>query len=112
MIPTTMSEKLERMQRQALRIIFGWDVNVGEIMKIKDISTLRERREQAMLNFALKNEHTGNFGKRWFHPTPHETRQVRPTTRDKYVVPFCRTDRQKSNPLVKLTTILNNHYKQ
>ena len=55
MIPGTLANKLESIQRQALRIIFGWNCNIDEIMVIKCIDTLETRRNSAVLKFALKN---------------------------------------------------------
>ena len=103
MIPSYLSDKLESLQRRALKIIYGWHANIDDIMEIKGIETLAERREQAVTNFALKNEHVSKYGKKWFKETVQTERGVRQTTRDKYIVPYCRTDRMKANPVVNMT---------
>ena len=110
MIPATLANRLEKIQRQALRIIYGWDANLDEIMVAKGIETLEERREAAVLRFALKNEDVGKYGKKWFKPAEETERAVRSGTRKKYKVPFCRTERLKSNPITYMTTKLNEHY--
>ena len=80
MITKNLSEKLESMQRQALRIIYGWDANIEQVMAARGIETLFERREKSLLNFALKNEHKERYGKRWFKETTVGTRTVREGT--------------------------------
>ena len=112
MIPEYLSDKLERIQRQALRIIYGWDKDITTLMEVKNISTLEERRKKALLHFALKNEHTEKFGQRWFKPVLNSsTRNIRNSTREKYSVPYCRTERLRSNPVIQMTIMLNEHYK-
>ena len=112
MIPQTLIDKLERIQRQALRIIYGWGIDIPTLMEAKGINTLEERREKAILSFALKNEHKEKFGKGWFKPAPQANMQVRGTTRDKYKIPFCRTDRLANNPIIYMTRVLNEYYKE
>ena len=111
MINEQLAERLESVQRQALRIIFGWDCDIREIMAAKNIETLKSRREKAVLNFALKNEHSGRFGKRWFKKNENIRRnELRQSTRKEYLVPRCRTDRMFNNPVVNMTMTLNKHY--
>ena len=86
------------------------NVDIGTLMVAKNISTLKERREQAFLNFALKNEHTEKYGKRWLKPVPQTSMQKRNSTRDRYLVPFCRTDRLSKNPVIQMAKVLNDHY--
>ena len=54
MIPKYLADTLEGLQRRALRIIFGFEVDINELMAAKGIDTLEERREAAVLKFALK----------------------------------------------------------
>ena len=63
MIPGYLTAKLESVQRQALKIIYGWNRDIDEIMAIKNIETLEERREKALLNFALKMSTSRNMGR-------------------------------------------------
>ena len=112
MIPISLSQKLERIQRQALKIIYGWDVDMDELMAAKGIERLEERREKAVLKFALKNEEKEKFGKKWFSLSEETERIVRSTTRRKYKIPKCRTSRMEANPVVNMTKKLNIHYSQ
>ena len=111
MIPVHLSDKLERiLQRQALKIIYGYNCNLETVIAAKGIQTLHERREKAVLSFALKNERREKYGGRWFEEHKDAERTVRETTRHKYIVPFCRTERMKTNPIVHMTRVLNEHH--
>ena len=76
MMTKTLSASLERVQRHALRIIYGWDQDIRTVMEVKGIQTLEERREEAVLNFAIKNEEKERYGKRWFKPNNYMQRNV------------------------------------
>ena len=91
MIPDVLSNKLEKIQKQALSIIYGWNTDIETLMEGKGIETLWERREKAVLSFALKNEERGRYGKRWFNLNEETDRSVRSTTRRKYKMPKYRT---------------------
>ena len=111
LISNELSGKLEAIQRQAMRIIYGYNGEIREIMENKGVVTLRDRREEAVLRFALKNEKNPRYGGRWFEETPSGERSIRATTRNKYIEKRCRTDRLKNNPINYMTRILNEHYK-
>ena len=104
-------DKLESIQRHALRIIFGYGCDIDQVMAAKNISTLENRREEAIIKFALKNEDKERFGKKWFQK--NNRRDIREASRDnnKYIIPFCRTERMEKNPIVNMAKTLNQHYK-
>ena len=77
---------------------------------MKGIDTLKTRREKKLLDFALKNEHVGRYGKRWFERNEESRRNLRPEIRSTYRLPFCRTDRMSNNPITVMTRALNAHY--
>ena len=106
--PKYLMDKLESIQRQALKIIYGWNRDITEIMETKGIDTLEKRREANLLRFALKAEGSERYCNKWFKRTNTE-RIVRPNTRNYYEEPFCRTERMKGNPVVMMTKILNEH---
>ena len=81
-------------------------------MEVKGIDVLEERREKAVLSFALKNEEKERFGKKWFKKSISTQMEVRDGTRGKYRMPLCRTDRMSNNPVVYMTKKLNEHYSQ
>ena len=106
LIPLYISNKLESVQRQAIKIMFGWSRRVEEIMETEDIETLKERRTRACLNFAIRNLKSVRFGARWF-PLNMVERNVRPTTRRTYEEKKPRTERDKNNPLQHMIRLLN-----
>ena len=112
MIPGYLAEELESIQRRALRIIYGWDTDVRTLMEVKGIEELKQRRENAVLKFALKNEHVGKFGGKWFRKKEERTQgaSTRGANPAKYEIPFCRNERKKSNPVIYMATKLNEHY--
>ena len=111
MIPQYLSDRLEALQRRALRIIFGWNVDIGTVMAARNIDTLQERREAAVLKFALKNERIEKYGGKWFEKNEDVEVGLRPGTRNTYKEQLCRTERTKSNPVVYMTRVLNEHYR-
>ena len=110
LIPEYMAAKLESVQRQAMKIVFGWQVNYEELLGNGTIETLEKRRQDNALKFALKASNSARFGRTWFTETPITEREVRNTTRKKYIEKFTRTERGRSNPLSYLTRRLNEHH--
>ena len=112
MIPGYLAEELEAIQRRALRIIYGWNTDVRTLMEVKGIEELRIRRENAVLRFALKNEFVEKFGGKWFVKREERTNGARTRGENlaRYVIPFCRNERKKSNPVIYMATKLNEHY--
>ena len=107
-IPGYTSEKLEKVQRHAMRIIYGNEGDIGEIMERKGIETLKNRRDKKCLDFALKAANSDRFGKKWFVESNSE-RNVRETTRRRYVEKRCKNERTRNNPIHFLTRLLNEH---
>ena len=107
-----MSDRLESVQRQAMKIIYGYNVDCDLLVQNGKLETLYERRETAMIDFAVKNCDTERFGKKWFKKAPTSTRTVRPTTRKPFIEPLARTERMKNNPITYMTKLLNEKYFQ
>ena len=112
LIPEYLSEGLERVQRMALRIIYGGRVDIAELFDQGIIEPLKGRREALCLKFALKAEQNPRFSQKWFRPTPTTSMQLRDGTRRKYVEPIARTERFRNNPVNNLIRILNEHYSE
>ena len=58
----------------------------------------------------MRAEKSERFGHKWFKPVRITDREVRESTRKKYVEPFAKTDRKRNNPIDFLTRKLNTHY--
>ena len=106
LIPGYLAERLELLQKQAMKIIYGSGLDYRRLVESGRIETLESRREAACLKFALKNCQTERFGKKWF-PLNGNEREVRSTTRRKYEEKNCRTERALNNPLQYMIRLLN-----
>ena len=104
MVPTYLSEALDRQQNQALKNIFGPDISAAKMREKAGIKTLQERREIATLKFAEKAAMSQRFSARWF-PTrggQASTRNARP-----YLERVSRTERHRNSPLNYMRRALN-----
>ena len=93
---------LERLQAKALRAIYGYEPSYRELMEKADLTTLRARREDRELRFAIKCASSTRFGK-WF-PTraPTATRGM-----GKYLEEFARCTRFYNSPIFSMRRRLN-----
>ena len=109
LIPEYISDRLEAVQKQAMKIIYGFGVDYTQLLANNTVATLKKRREESVLRFALKASASERFGKAWFKETPASDREVRHRTRNKYIEKAIRTERGKNNPLQYMTRVLNEH---
>lgn len=75
------SNELERMQKQAVKLAFGWEKSYQMLCAENQIETLRERRENYVNNFIKKTVASEWFGPLWYplrDPTTHNLRDRRP----------------------------------
>jgi len=110
LITKQLSDKLEAVQRRAIRIILGYDVDLDALLRSSYYQTLEERRRSNCLKFAIKAAASPRFGRVWFQETVQTDRNIRATTREKYVQKYCRTDRERNSPIQYFTRLLNEHY--
>ena len=96
---------LERLQAKALKAIYGFDPSYRELMERANLTTLRARREERELKFALKCSVSRRFNK-WFQlrtlDTERETRY-----KPRYEEKFARTARCYNSPLFSMRRRLN-----
>ena len=111
LIPEYVAEKLECVQRQAMKIVFGYDVDYNQLIQDGKISSLKSRRESALSKFALKASVSPRFSSALFEPVPASERSVRKSTRNLYVEKKFRTQRGRNNPVAVMTRRLNEIYK-
>ena len=109
LIPEYLSDRLELLQKQALKIIYGPGVAYRAMVESGVIETLASRREAVCLKFALKASETERFGTKWF-PLNENTREARGTTRRKYAERANRTERSLSNPIQYMIKLLNKEH--
>ena len=106
LIPSYLSDKLESVQKQCMKIIYGWNINYQEMVDDGTIQTLASRREEACLRFANRAAASERFSDRWF-PRNTASRDARPTTRRKYEEKKHKTERSRSNPIQNMIRLLN-----
>ena len=109
LIPDYISDRLESVQKQAMKIIYGHNIDYAGLVDNSVIEPLNKRRIDNAVRFALKAAASPRFGPVWFKEHQDSEREVRATTRAKYVEKFCRTERSRNNPLNYLTRLLNEH---
>ena len=106
LIPDHLADKLELVQKQALKIIFGWHLSFNEIVELHGIETLKQRREKEVLKFATKQASSDRFSS-WFPLSEQHAYNTRPANHRKYRETFTRNKRMKDNPLTHMRRILN-----
>ena len=65
MLNITQTEHLEKLQKTALKIIFGYDKDYETLLSLATITTLKKRRELLFENFCLKLYENERFKKIW-----------------------------------------------
>ena len=92
--------RLERLQRHALRVCFGYHRPIEEAMKEFGISTLKDRRVRRCDNFIRKAEKKPRFAEAWFPQRqiiPHQLRSGRQVQETQAI-----TNRRFKSPLAFL----------
>ena len=106
LIPTYLSDRLESVQRQCMKIIFGWSVDYHGLILDGKIKSLQTRRTEVCTRFANRALQSATFGPKWFRRNP-ATRDVRQTTRREFVEKKNKTERARNNPIQHMTRLLN-----
>ena len=106
LIPDYLSDRLVRVQKQAVKIIFGYGVDYNGMVESGEIETLEQRRKNSCIKFAQKAAASARFGPKWF-PENGTTREARTTTRRQYMEGQCRTERSRNNPIQYMIRRLN-----
>ena len=107
LITKEQGEDLERLQRQCLKIIHGFDKSYSCLLELTGLSTLEERRQTAMLKFADKCI-DGNYA-HWF-PLNQNTGRTRRSL--EFKESFARCDRLRNSPIYYMRRLLNSRNQQ
>jgi hypothetical protein len=103
MLTAELSNELEKLQTQCLKIIYGFDKSRSRVMECSGLQTLEERRKQASVRFAKKCAENSTYAD-WFPKNPAE-RAVR--KRREYREDYARCDRLKNSPIYYMRRLLN-----
>ena len=99
------TEAIERIQKKAVKTIYGHQYAYATILEHQDIQTLEQRRLDLVTKFAKKNADNSRFSSRWFpraDETGHDTRR-----KPIYKEFQARTERLRNSPLNLMRRILN-----
>ena len=100
-----LSESLERLQRIALKSIYGLDKSYAECLKSSGLQTLRERRQTLLLDFAKKAAASPLYGPLWFPLKEKSGYGLR--REEKYKQDFAYRERLQKAPIYAMRTLLN-----
>jgi hypothetical protein len=100
-------KKLEQLQIQALKCIYGFGKTGKEMLECSGLETLEERRKQAFLKFAKKTAE-GNYSG-WF-PKREGGRALR--NGNVYLEEYSRCDRLYNSPIYAMRRALNEQARQ
>ena len=105
MLTKSQEGELERLQKQAVRLCYGYDRPYAETCREKGTDPLRTRREKRIRRFTSKAMKNPKFRDRWFVLRPGVDMNLR--TRRPYVENKARTERYKKSPLVNIQRVAN-----
>jgi hypothetical protein len=105
MLTKEQSDKIEHLQSQCLKIIFGFYHSYASLLEHTGLERLEQRRARAIEKFAMKAEQ-GSY-KKWFPRRPDNGRTRRPK---KFLESYARCDRLKNTPIFHMRRVLNALY--
>ena len=91
------SQLIERMQKQVVKLAYGWEANYGVVCAAKGIDTLEDRRKKYIDNFIGKIIENPRFADTWFPLRDPDQRGLR--DRRSFVESRARTNRFFNSPL-------------
>ena len=95
------SDKIEKIQKVACRIILGYTyINYKTALTTLGLCTLKERRDELCMRFAKKVEQSTKF-KKWLKTPTRKTRS------NQYILPKPRTASYGNSPLFYIAKLLN-----
>lgn len=105
LLTDTQAQSLERLQLRAMKIACGETVSYRTVVESGRIELLKDRREGLLKKFAIKASKNERFAKLFLknRDINHQLRR-----REKYHIPFLRTERAKKSPIIYMRKLLNN----
>ena len=100
-----MSESLERLQRIALKSIFGLKTSYEDCLQEAGIPRLKDRRQELLIDFAKKAAASPLYGPTWFPVKEKSSYNLR--KEDKYIQEFASRDRLQKAPIYAMRSLLN-----
>ena len=100
LLTAQQAEELERLQRQAIKLSYGWDRSYQEICASQNIQTLEERRKLAVDRFVCKAAENPRFAEQWFPLRMEAGHEIR--DRRIFHETCARTERYHKSPLANM----------
>ena len=105
MLNSTQSTSLEKLQYAALKIIFGYNHEKADLLRLSGLSTLEERRKKLFENFCQKIHKNERFRNIWLQERVFEGHDLR---RQRIIVEkYARTQRLYKSPIYSIRRKLN-----
>ena len=106
LLTADQSERIERLQKRVLKIVYGFEDSYDILLQRANICPLKTRRENAVLKFARKMSVSPRFGNQWF---PRWENEFEVNLREEKVfIEFqARTNRLYNSQLYQMRRILN-----
>ena len=91
--------EIERLQKQVVKLVFGWEQSYTDICQRYNIETLEERRKTMLDRFVMKTTANPRFSESWY-----PLRLPGPEVRDRriYMEATARTHRYYNSPLATM----------
>ena len=105
MLNTEEGESLEKCQRRALRIIYGFEMSYQEMMNMSEMPTLKTRREKLFEKFCLKMSRSERFQRKWLPRKDIGEHNLRKT--NEYIEFNARTSRLYNSPVYAMRRFMN-----
>ena len=97
LLTSKQCDELERMQRQSVKLAYGWSSSYKDICELKGIETLKKRRVDYIDRFVQKTLRNPRYSDTWFPLREEAGMSVR--NRRNYVETKARTSRYYNSPL-------------
>lgn len=100
LLTATQSDEIERMQKQVVKLAYGYEKSYATICTERNISTLKQRREERVDRFAQKSLKNPRFAPTWYPDRAYEGPNIRSLRRIQEA--RARTTRFFNSPLANL----------
>ena len=106
MLTEDLSNRLERCQRRALTVIYGFGIGYLDLLILSSLEKLSVRRESLFKKFCLKMSNSERFSRKWL--PKYDTDSKRTLRNSKIYIEFnAATDRLFNSPEFKMRRTLN-----
>ena len=99
------TKDLEMLQKKALKIVYGPTIRYEEALALANLTTLEERRETLVTNFAISAERNPRYTDGWFPKKLNQKYSIRKPR--PYMETKSKTERMRKNPINYMRRLLN-----